>query len=73
MNPLAILSVAATVIDLVEKAGNASPAVIRAYNSIKNLMSKDPKAVVQADLDAVILENNDLYGQIQQPLEPEED
>lgn len=65
MNPLAILSVAATIIDLVERAGNAAPAVLRAYNSIKNLMAKEPKDVTQADLDTVILENNDLYSQIQ--------
>lgn len=73
MNPLAILSTAATVIDLVSKAGNAVPDVLRAYNSVKNLFSKDPALVTQADLDALILENNDLYTKIQQPLDPEED
>lgn len=73
MNPLAIISVAGTVIDLVSKAGNAVPDVLRAYNSVKNLFAKDPKLVTQADLDAVIAENNDLYTRIQQPLEPEED
>lgn len=73
MNPLAILSTAATVIDLVSKAGNAIPDVLRAYNSVKNLFSKEPELVTQADLDALILENNDLYTKIQQPLSPEED
>ena len=73
MNPLAIISVASTVIDLVGKAGNAVPDVLRAYNSIKNLFAKDPAAVTQADLDAVILENTDLYAKIQAPLSPEED
>lgn len=73
MNPLTILTVASTVIDLVGKAGNAIPDVLRAYNSIKNLFSKDPSTVTQADLDAIILENNDLYAKIQAPLSPEED
>lgn len=73
MNPLTIISVIGTVIDLVQKAGNAAPDVIRAYNSIKNLVSKDPATVTQADLDAIILENNDLYAKIQAPIEPEQD
>ena len=73
MNPLAIISVASTVIDLVGKAGNAVPDVIRAYNSLKNLFAKDPATVTQADLDAVIAENTDLYTKIQQPLENEQD
>lgn len=73
MNPIAILSTAATIIDLVSKAGNAVPDVIRAYNGIKNLFSKDPQTVTQADLDVLIAENNDLYAKIQQPLDPEED
>lgn len=72
MNPLTIIQTAATIIDLVGQAGNAVPDVLRAYTSIKNLFVKDPAVVTQADLDAVIAENNDLYAKIQAPLDPEQ-
>lgn len=73
MNPLTIISIASQIIGLVQAAGNAAPDVIRAYNSIKNLFAKDPATVTQADLDAAIAENNDLYARIQKPLDPEAD
>lgn len=72
MDLTAILETIQEIAGLATQATAAEADVQKAYDSIKNLMAKDPKVVTQADLDKIAAENDALYDKIQQPLSPEE-
>lgn len=74
MDPIKVLDTVAKLIDLVKQAGAAAPDVMRAIKSINNLTAKDPVAVTQEELDAVIAENVAADARIQgKQIDPEED
>lgn len=70
MNPLAILSTVSTIIDLVSRAGTAADDITRAYNTIKDVVSKPAADVTQADLDALEAEIDTLEERILAPIDP---